>query len=496
MINDTSKQAAQDAIEWALTHGMALKTTPYSAVHTAFSLTPTPITVARYQKLTASVGLLGKLVHFASEDSEFLSEAIAPITSGDPFFNALLEMHQAIHQTNQQTPQSAIRLPLLIMRSDFMDDANLGPKLIEFNGIAAGMGPFGQRIHELHKFLQLQAPEAFSEWSTPTTGKLVANHALENLAQGIANATHKINAEFTAIEQSSINNTTNAPTFLMVVQAGEDNVYDQHLLEHALQSKGIRTIRRTFRELHGKLKTGDNHRLLLDGVGAIDTVYLRAGYQYCDYHANDIISRVCCDALMQTRIFIEKHRVAVNATVSQQLATSKRVQMLLSSMEPAALTRFGLNIDEAIAVKELLSDMLAVSKDSAAIVANSSNNDWVLKNQGEGGGHCIFGDDILPKLAALQPHEYQAWSLMRRLHPTARATTALTVRKGELQKVDDLISEIGMFTVHIDGEAAIADENNHKQAYAGYLIRSKSARTTEGGVHSGMGVLDSLVISD
>ncbi|WP_220763133.1 MULTISPECIES: glutathione synthase [unclassified Shewanella] len=500
MINDTSKQASQDAIEWALTHGMALKTTPYSAVHTAFSLTPTPISAARYKKLTASVGLLGKLVHFASEDTEFLSEAIEPITKGEPFFNALLEMHRAIHQPDQQltqqAAQSAKRLPLLIMRSDFMDDANLGPKLIEFNGIAAGMGPFGQRVHELHKFLQLQAPEAFSEWSTPTTGKLVANHAIENLAQGIANATHRINAEFVAIEQSSINNTMNAPTFLMVVQAGEDNVYDQHLLEHALQSKGIRTIRRTFRELHGKLKTGDNHRLLLDGVGAIDTVYLRAGYQYCDYHANDIISRVCCDALMQTRIFIEQHRVAVNATVSQQLATSKRVQMLLSSMEPAALTRFGLNIDEAIAVKELLGEMIAITEDSAAIVANSSNNDWVLKNQGEGGGHCIFGDDILPKIAALEPHEYQAWSLMRRLHPTARATTALTVRKGELQKVDDLISENGMFTVHINGEAAITDLNGEQQAYAGYLIRSKSARTTEGGVHSGMGVLDSLVFSD
>ncbi|MCL1137210.1 glutathione synthetase [Shewanella pneumatophori] len=509
MINDTSKQASQDAIEWALTHGMALKTTDYSAVHTAFSLTPTPITTARYQKLTASVGLLGKLVHFASEDCEFLTQAIEPITKGDPFFHALLEMYQAIHQTNQQpiqqltqqAAQSAKRLPLLIMRSDFMDDAALGPKLIEFNGIAAGMGPFGQRIHELHKFLQLQALEAFSEWSTPATGKLVANRALENLAQGVAKATFKINAEFAAVKPDAsvlapIDSTTNAPTFLMVVQAGEDNVYDQHLLEHALQAKGIRTIRRTFRELYGKLKTGDNHRLLLDGVGAIDTVYLRAGYQYCDYHANDIISRVCCDALMQTRIFIEKHRVAVNASVSQQLATSKRVQMLLSSMEPAALTRFGLTLDEAIAVKELLGEMIAVTKDSAAIVANSSNNDWVLKNQGEGGGHCIFGDDILPKLAELKPSEYQAWALMRRLHPTARATTALTVRKGELQQVDDLISEIGMFTVHIDGEAAIEDENSQKQAYAGYLIRSKSARSTEGGVHSGMGVLDSLVFSN
>ncbi|MGL5039810.1 MAG: hypothetical protein ACRC9V_00660 [Aeromonas sp.] len=31
---------------------------------------------------------------------------------------------------------------------------------------------------------------------------------------------------------------------------------------------------------------------------------------------------------------------------------------------------------------------------------------------------------------------------------------------------------------------------------AGYLLRSKSAKSTEGGVHSGQGVLDSLVFSD
>ncbi|WP_108946635.1 glutathione synthase [Shewanella halifaxensis] len=527
MINHTSKQAAQDAIEWALSHGMALKTTPYSAVHTAFSLTPTAISTARYNKLTASVGLLGKLIHLVSEDHDFLSQAIVPITKGDPFFNALLEMHQAIHQA----PKRAKRLPLLIMRSDFMDDAALGPKLIEFNGIAAGMGPFGQRIHELHKFLQLQAPEAFNEWSAlvSTTNaplasahtKLVANNALANLAQGIAKATFKINAEFAAIEATTtaqnqqdrdlktnpvkssalltqpINNKlSNSATFLMVVQANEDNVYDQHLLEQALQAKGIRTIRRTFRELHGKLSTGANDRLILEGVGSIDSVYLRAGYQYCDYHAHDLISKVCCESLMQTRIFIEKHRVAINATVSQQLATSKRVQMLLSSMTAEQLTAFGLTLGEASSVKQLLGEMRPVTTDSAALISQTSPEQWVLKNQGEGGGHCIFDNDILPKLLSLKPDEYQAWSLMRRLQPTPRPTPALTVRKGELQQVDDLISEIGMFTVHIDGEAAIEDENSQKQAYAGYLIRSKSARSTEGGVHSGMGVLDSLVFSN
>ncbi|MGS0683210.1 glutathione synthase [Shewanella sp. 125m-7] len=501
MIDNITKQASQDAIEWAITHGMVIKTTPYSSSHTAFSLTPTAISQARYNNLKASVNLLGKLVHLASEDPQFLQQAISPITPGDPFFKALLEMHQDIHQS----PDNARRLPLLIMRSDFMDDAALGPKLIEFNGIAAGMGPFGQRVHQLHKYLQQQSPEGYLQWSSKHNGKLVDNPAIERLSQGIANATFQIKQEFAAIDVT-LGFENRPPVFLMVVQPDEDNVFDQHLLEHALQAKGIRTVRRTFRELHGTLSSAAGHRLFLDDVGAVDTVYLRAGYQYCDYHANDIISRVCCEALMQTRIFIEKHRVAVNATVSQQLATSKRVQMLLSSMQAEALSQFGLSIDEAHTVKDLLGEMVPVTKTSADFIKQRPTDEWVLKNQGEGGGHCIFGEDIQPKLMQLKPTEYQAWSLMRRLHPTPRPTTALTVRKGELHKVDDLISEIGMFTVHINGEAAIDVKqiNTHglneqqtvKKAYAGYLIRSKSASTTEGGVHSGMGVLDSLVFSD
>ncbi len=478
MNDSVTIKASEAAVEWALTHGMAFKDSSYAATHTAFSLTPMPISRERYTNLKSTVNLLGKLVHFASEDHDFLQNAISPIVSGDSFFNALLKMHQEIHKTSNRAP----RLPLLIMRSDFMDDTLSGPQLIEFNGIAAGMGPFGQRIHELHHYLKQQWSDTYSQWSNEHQGGLVENPAIDRLSQGIAKATFQIKTEF---------GDAGPATFLMIVQDQEDNVFDQHLLERALQNKGIKTVRKTFRELYWQLSTGPNDRLILEGVGSIDTVYLRAGYQYSDYAYNDLINRTCCEALIQTRILIEKHRVAVNATVSQQLATSKRVQMLFSSWDAEALTRFGLTLDEARLVKKLLGEMVPVSADSADWIKQRPIDEWVLKNQGEGGGHCIFGDDIYHKLKKLRPDEYQAWSLMRRLHPAPRNNIALLVRKGELQQVDDLISEIGMFTMHIDGEAAV-DE----QGYAGYLIRSKSSRTTEGGVHSGMGVLDSLVFSN
>ncbi|MGS0724875.1 glutathione synthase, partial [Shewanella sp. 0m-11] len=68
---------------------------------------------------------------------------------------------------------------------------------------------------------------------------------------------------------------------------------------------------------------------------------------------------------------------------------------------------------------------------------------------------------------------------------------AIDVKKLSVEKVDVEI----VATKNLD-EKSLNEQATDKKAYAGYLIRSKSARTTEGGVHSGMGVLDSLVFSD
>ncbi|MGL5027654.1 MAG: glutathione synthase [Shewanella oncorhynchi] len=476
MNSPISLKAKDDAIEWALTHGMAFKETQYSARHAPFTLTPSLISRGHYQYLKDSVHLLGKLIHSISEEHAFLYDAIQPITASDPFFAALLGMHQQVHCS--QTP--AQRMPLLIMRSDFMDDNDLGPKLVEFNGIAAGMGPFGQRVHQLHHYLQ--------QWHQMPIGELVDNHAIEQLSAGIAKATFKIKQEF---------NDAGPARFLMIVQENEDNVFDQHLLELALQQQKIQTIRRTFSELQEQVTTGEKHRLILEGIGTIDTVYLRAGYQYADYESVDINGNKDCQALMAIRVLIEKHRVAINATVGQQLATSKRMQMLLSSMDEMSLTQFGLTLQQAKMVKSLLGEMRSVTPESIQLVEASPIDTWVLKNQGEGGGNCLFGADISHELAELKPAQYQAWSLMRRLHPRPKATPTLVVRDGEIETINDMIPEIGMFTVHIDGEPVMEDSsNNDSPGYAGYLVRSKSAMVTEGGVHSGQGVLDSLLFSD
>lgn len=473
--------AVTDSVEWALAHSLAFKQSNASSLHCPFTLTPSSIDRGRFEGLQQAAVLFGKLLHAISKNDDFIQHAIEPIADTDPLFSALLTLHNQLSQT-----QSRRSTPLLIMRTDFMDDQQLGPKLIEFNGIAAGMGPFGQRASELHRYIAAQHADSFQTYveghhlqyqsSMPIQPEFIENNATEQLADGIAKSARMIKKK---------HNDAGKPTFVIVVQANEDNVYDQHLLEYALHAKGIRTLRKTFTELHCQLSTGDNHRLLLNGE-PVDVVYLRAGYQQCDYYDKTIIEKYCCRTLMSVRMMLEQHDIAMNATIAQQLASSKRVQMLLSNLSAQALIKFGLTEQEALTIKPFFGEMLPLHADSIERLMKSGLDNWVLKNQGEGGGHCVFGEDIVTKLRTLDEAEYESWSLMRKIVPLPRTHPSMIIRNGEANMIGDIISEIGIFTINIDG-VAIDD------LLSGYLVRSKPANVMEGGVHSGQGAVDSLV---
>ncbi|MEM5587535.1 hypothetical protein AAHB58_00365 [Enterobacter hormaechei] len=75
-----------DAVEWALTHGVAFKESSYSAVHTPFTLTPTPISRKSYQYLKNATGILSKLIYSVSEDHDFCTLRFIPSRPGMPSF--------------------------------------------------------------------------------------------------------------------------------------------------------------------------------------------------------------------------------------------------------------------------------------------------------------------------------------------------------------------------------------------------------------------------
>ncbi|GLS91049.1 glutathione synthase [Psychromonas marina] len=481
-----ASQIIDGASEWAIMHGVAFRQADNTARHCPFSIAPMTMQRTVFEHLRSVTPLISKLINNVSEDHDFLQSSLGDVAKADPFFARLLALHQQAHGDieNRLTPA---RKPLLLMRTDFMEDRQHGAKVIEFNGIAAGMAPFGQRATEFHAFIKNQWPQVYQNWSEDSQSIPAENHGLEQLAYAISQAAKSVNATFTPTNPDT---EKSQPTFLMVVQENEDNVYDQHLLEIALQQQGIRTLRRTFEQLSTQLSTGNNQRLLLEGVGAIDALYLRAGYQYVDYYSPEQDESVCCHTLSQTRLFIEQHHVAVNATFSQQLATSKTMQMLLTMMPAEGYARWGLDLEQAKLVKSVLAEMKPINKETIDwFNRQADKQQWVLKNQGEGGGHCVFGDDISEKLQQLTVEEYDAWALMQRLYPHEREVPTIAVRDSEQTLVDDLVSEVGLFTAYYDGKPATQFDG-----YAGYLIRSKPASENEGGIHSGKGILDSLAL--
>ncbi|CDT76624.1 Glutathione synthetase [Vibrio coralliirubri] len=476
------QQVIEDACEWAIMHGVAFRQSNNTARHCPFSLAPMSIEREVFEHLLKVTPLITKLINNVSEDHDFLQSSLSDMAKADPFFGLLMELHQQAHGSADERLNPA-RQPLLLMRTDFMDDRQHGAKVIEFNGIAAGMAPFGQRATEFHSFMQNQWPNVYNNWLEDSSATPAENQGLTQLAYGIANAARQVKADF---------NEQDKPVFLMVVQKNEDNVYDQHLLEVELQKQGIRTVRRTFEQLSCQLSSGDNQRLLLKDVGAVDVVYLRAGYQYSDYWAPELNESVCCHTLSQTRLFMEQHHVAMNATISQQLATSKTMQMLLTMMPAAEYARWGLTLEEAELVKSVLADMKPITSEAIEwFNTQADKQEWVLKNQGEGGGHCVFGDDISEQLSQLKPEEYDAWALMQRLYPHERDVPTIAVRDTQQTLVTDLVCEVGLFTAYFKGEPV-----TELDGYAGYLIRSKPASENEGGIHSGKGILDSLVLID
>ena len=112
----------------------------------------------------------------------------------------------------------------------------MGSGFIEFNGIAAGMGPFGQRIHDSHHYLQRQYPAVFSDLSNQATGRLSTIKRSKGYQQRFVRQ----------LAELSRSSETPAPPVPDDCRENENNVFDQHLLELALQQKGIETHRRDF----------------------------------------------------------------------------------------------------------------------------------------------------------------------------------------------------------------------------------------------------------
>jgi glutathione synthase len=127
-----------------------------------------------------------------------------------------------------------------------------------------------------------------------------------------------------------------------------------------------------------------------------------------------------------------------------------------------------------------LPEMEESDKDILMIEMKNNVDTYIIKPQKEGGGNNYSGKDILD---VLQKEEIlQTSIIMGKVSPPEN--DAYILRDGKLTK-EKCVSEIGIYGIILSDDTTV-----HLNKTAGYLVRTKSANSLEGGVVMGFSAID------
>ncbi|GMI35507.1 hypothetical protein TeGR_g11140 [Tetraparma gracilis] len=434
------------ALSYAPSLSLLVSPSPHLYAPAPFSLHPHPVPAAAFASLLSDAHLFPRLCRLACSPggyASFLRPALRGAAAADPGFTGRL---LSLADSLPPPPHP----PLLLARGDYMFAA-AGPKQIELNTIASSFGCLASRVSELHALLAPSLP-------------LPANGALPLLAAALALAA----ASFSPAPPRS----PLPRAVLFVVQPGESNSPDQHLLELALRARGVRALRRTLAQL-SELPPEGGDAVLSDGGGAphvVAVVYYRAGYSPRDYPG---------EREWRARGALERGSAVKCPDVRGQLFGCKKVQQVLATERLGELVG-----DEGLRRRlgGYMAGLWALGRGDGDAVAMALENPggFVMKPQREGGGNNLYGGEMRDALLAMGEGEREAFVLMELVKP--EASPCVLVRDGEVRHDGPGVCEVGVFAASL-GEEEVEGE--------GFLVRVKAEGTEEGGVAAGYAFLSS-----
>jgi glutathione synthase len=354
---------------------------------------------------------------------------------------------------------------------------------IEFNTISSAFAGLTSIVADLHKAVLNYAldnchirelkPNEEKEKSS-TIDLILPNDAVKKSAEAI-------------IKAFELYNNANACILFLVVP-NERNVCDHYALVDAIQ-KVKPTIRfhfKTFEQLTNELffdeKTFNIYLKLSHDEIAI--VYYRAGY-IPDHYINEN------DWLVREQI--EQSRAIKCPTVRSQLAGSKIVQEYLTRENIIEKyindPTLSANIRSTFASMFTFDDNQTREKNINFLRENP--HAFVLKPNREGGGNNKYGDDIL-NLLNKENDQLNSYVAMEKILPP-KCTSCLIKPNGKHVLHVECINEIGIYGTMVSN---VDTKEEYVNEVAGYLVRTKTIDTNEGGVATGYSVLDCLNVSE
>ncbi|XP_057439418.1 glutathione synthetase, chloroplastic-like [Lotus japonicus] len=460
------QKIADDALVWASLHGLVMGdksvqrsgTVPgVGLVHAPFALFPTLFPESQWRQACDLAPIFNELVDRVSLDGKFLQESLSRTKEVDEFTSRLLDIHSKMLAINKK---EEIRLGL--HRSDYMLDEKTKSLLqIELNTISSSFAGLGSLVTELHRYILSR----YGKLLGLDSGKVPANNAATQFAEGLARAWTEYNDPRAVI--------------MIVVQAEERNMYDQHFLSAVLRDRHqIAIVRKTLAEVDREGEILPDGTLSVDGQ-RIAVVYFRAGYTPVDYPS---------ESEWRARLLMEQSSAIKCPSISYHLVGTKKIQQELAN--PGVLERFLENKGDIAKLRECFAGLWSLDDYDITRKAIEKPELFVMKPQREGGGNNIYGNAVRETLLKLQQagsQEDAAYILMQRIFPTLSA--AVLMRNGCWHK-DHAVSELGIFSTYLRNKDRVVMNNQ-----SGYLMRTKISSSDEGGVAAGFAVLDSVYLT-
>lgn len=500
-----NKLITQDARDFALNHGMVYRALPSdpngdplqdTTIHAPTTIVPTPFPRDLFEKAQNLQPLFNKLYARVAMDANFLSSVMKDsVIKVDDFQRRLFDIWRIVQEEGTSQPVS-----LGLFRSDYLMHVNTHNELelqqVEFNTIAASFGALCTFASNMHRHLLRNGAYSNAE-PRLHMDNMPKNEAINTLMSGLVDA-HKY-----YVSESADESHPSAPVILFVVQPKERNAFDQRALEHEIEDKhGINVMRMSLDDLQTKATVhGTDRKLFVQSPlhftpVEVSVVYFRSGYGPDDYRS---------DAAWDTRLLLERSHAIKCPNVALQLAGSKKVQQVLS--EPSILEKFiG---SDAHDVRFTFSQLWPLDGtkigQEALAMARSTPEKFVMKPQREGGSHNIYKHDIVPALNAMKKRdeerqargedvsvkEHEGYILMSLIN-TPKDRGAMMLRAGcgdEAELVPQTVSELGIY-----GTVLFGVEGLEEQRSGGYLLRTKSSESNEGGVAVGFSVIDTPLL--
>ncbi|XP_013871723.1 glutathione synthetase [Austrofundulus limnaeus] len=459
------KQLAEVAKDEALRLGILMRTkeSPNSSevvTYAPFTLFPSPVPKAVFLQALAVQTHYNTLVDRISQDADFLQEALASTVEVDDFTARLFKIHQQI--LKEGGSRSVV---LGVNRSDYMldqrEDQASSLKQIEINTIAASFGGLSSQTPDVHKLILKMATRL------EESRLILDNNPAAGLARGVAKAWELYGSERAAV--------------MFLVEETQTNIFDQRYVESELWKRNIPTIRKRFDDVAKTGSLDQDQRLFVDGT-EVSVVYFRNGYMPQNY-----ISEQCWDA----RLMMERSLAAKCPDIHTHLVGTKKVQQVLA--RPGVLERFFPDQPEVVEqIRATFAGLytldLGPEGDKTVAMALTEPDRFVLKPQREGGGNNLYGSELIQELNRVKGgSERTAYILMDKIVPAPVQNYLL--RRDAPLKLSSCVSELGAFGVYVrQGEDMLMNE------CVGHLLRTKSVEHSDGGVASGVAVLDNPLL--